>query len=70
MVCREIFNPSPQNFLFIPVLNNETHRRGYLCNTGFFAVQKSLISPTCTPKMEIFRVCDIWDIAGFEGRGW
>jgi len=30
MLFREIFNPSPQNILFIPVLNNQTHRWGYL----------------------------------------
>ena len=47
MLCREIFNPLPQNMLFITVLNNQTHRWGYLlCNTGLFAVLKPLISPT------------------------
>jgi len=60
MLCREIFNPSIQNIFVIPVLNNQTHRWGYLlCNTGLFAVLKPLISPTYLQELEAIKTCDI-----------
>jgi hypothetical protein len=49
MLCREIFNPSPQNILFIPALNNQTH------SLGFFHLTRA--SPTYQRPPIFLKTC-------------